>query len=100
VRDNGRDDRRRSERRADAGEPAVGLNTDQRRVALDLGTEVGAVTLLLRNRVRHGNGGELGNFHPRLFLMANSEWRIVRRSSSFLFATRYSLFAKFLPPPS
>ena len=63
VLNDGRDDRRRSERRADAGEPIVGLDANERRVALHLCSEVGAVALLLRNGCRHGSGGYFGDFH-------------------------------------
>ena len=63
VLDDGRDDRRRAECRADAGEPVVGLDTDERRVALDLCSEVGAVALLRRNRRGHWNGGHSDDFH-------------------------------------
>ena len=59
----GRDDRRRAESRTDAGEPIVGLDTDQRRVALDLCSEVGAVTVLHRNRCGHWNGGYADDLH-------------------------------------
>jgi hypothetical protein len=64
--DNGRDDRRRAESRADAGEAVVCLDTDQRRITLDLSSKIGAVTLFLRNRCRHWNREHLDDFHDVL----------------------------------
>src|SRR5271169_5714572 len=48
VLDDGGDDWRRAESRADPGEAVVCFNADQRRITLDLGSKIGAVTLFLR----------------------------------------------------
>src|SRR5216683_3325884 len=65
--DDGCDDRRRAESRADAGEAVVCFDADERRITLDLGSKVGAVTLFLRNGCRHRNRGHFDDFHGSLF---------------------------------
>ena len=65
VLDDGRDDRRRAERRADAGEPVVGLDANERRVALDLRSEIGAVLSCGGHRSRHRDGTYTRNLHQR-----------------------------------
>jgi hypothetical protein len=61
--DDGSNDRRRAESSTNAGEPGVGFDADQGRVTLDLRSEIGAVTLFLRNRCRHWNRGHFDDFH-------------------------------------
>jgi len=61
------DDRRRAESRADAGEPVVCFDADERRIALDLGSKIGAVPLFFRNGCRHRNRGYLDDFHRSFF---------------------------------
>src|SRR5207244_9645965 len=65
--DDGCDDRRRAESRADAGEAVVCFDADERRITLDLGSKVGAVTFFLRNGRRHWNRGHIDDFHASLF---------------------------------
>ena len=52
-----------AERRTDADEPVVGLDANECRVAFYLCSEISAVTLLLGNRRRHGDGGHFGDLH-------------------------------------
>ena len=61
--DDGRDDRRRTQRRADPDQPVIGLDTNEGCVALDLGPEIGAVALVLGHWRRHWNGGDFDDFH-------------------------------------
>jgi hypothetical protein len=61
------DDRRRAESGTNAGEAVVGFDADQSRITLDLGSEVGAVTLFLRNRCRHWNRGHFDDLHEAFF---------------------------------
>src|SRR5580693_9252938 len=65
--DDGCDDRRRAESRADAGEPVVCFDADERRITLDLGSKIGAVTPFLRNGCRHWNRGQFDDFHGSFF---------------------------------
>src|SRR5262249_23179994 len=65
----GGDDRRRAESSTNAGEAVVGFDADQGRVTLDLGPEIGAVTLLLRNRCRHWDRGHSDDFHGAFVLV-------------------------------
>src|SRR6266446_429090 len=71
--DDGCDDRRRAESRADAGEAVVCFDADERRITLDLGSKVGAVTLLLRNGCRHWICGHFDDFHGSLFPVSRSQ---------------------------
>src|ERR1700732_2612955 len=72
LRDDGCDDRRRAESRADAGEAVVCFDADERRITLDLGSKIGAVTLFLRNGCRHWNCGHFDDFHGSLFPVSRS----------------------------
>src|SRR5262249_25786155 len=63
VLDDGCDDGRAPQRRADASEAAIGFNANERRVALDLRAKVGAMAPLFRDGRRHGYGGHFGNLH-------------------------------------
>jgi len=64
--DDGCDDRRRAESRADAGEAVVCFEADERRITLDLGSKVGAVTLFLRT------GADIGIADTLTIFMARS----------------------------
>jgi hypothetical protein len=66
VFDDGGNDQGRSERCADPGDAVARLDANERRIALDLGPEVGAVALVLGDRCRHGKGGYLGDLHRRV----------------------------------
>ena len=70
VLDDGGDDRRRAERRAHAGQPAVGLDQDQRGIALHLGSAVVPVLPLRRHRVGHRDRSYTGNFHENRYFIA------------------------------
>ena len=59
---------------ASASEPLVGLDADQRRVALDLCSKVGAVTFFFGNRYRHRNRTDFGDLHG-LVLPSRSDAR-------------------------
>ena len=80
--DDGSDDRRRAESGTDAGEPVVCFDADQRCITLDLGSEVGAVALFLRNGCGHWNRGHFDDFHGSLFPVSRSHLDFGWRSRS------------------
>ena len=67
-------DRRRSKGSADANKPIL-FDANKCRIALDLCSKVGAMTLLLRNQCGHWRSGHFDNLHG---LALPYYWRIVR----------------------
>jgi hypothetical protein len=72
--DDGCDDRRRAESGTNAGEPIVCLDEDQRRIALALGSKVGAVTL------SSGTGADIGIAETLTIFMTPSSLAVDRIS--------------------
>jgi hypothetical protein len=89
VLDDGCDDRRRAESGTYAGEPVVCFDADQRRITLDLGSEVGAVTFFLWNGCRHRNRGHFDDFHRSFFPGQSILSRFELRSRSIGLRARF-----------